>query len=122
MRFQLITTHIACVRIVVVVVLLFLFLSIEKIFFIRTYNFFFLFYTFLWYFASSQCCEINDFIVIVLIDIISGIVSSYFVPRIDHGGVKFYLASEIGGIYTLEYLVWISISLDKRDRFAVVVR
>lgn len=64
----------------------------------------------------------HDFIVIVLIDIISGIVSSYFVPRIDHGGVKFYLAGEIGGIYTLEYLVWISISLDKRDRFAVVVR
>lgn len=84
--------------------------------------FFFLFYTFLWYFASSQRCEINDFIVIVLIDIISGIVSIYFVPRIDHGGVKFYLAGEIDGIYTLEYLVWISISLDKRDRFAVVVR
>lgn len=72
--------------------------------------------------SHRQCCESHDFIVIVLIDIISGIVSSYFVPRIDHGGVKFYLAGEIGGIYTLEYLVWISISLDKRDRFVVVVR
>lgn len=89
-----------------------------------------IFYSYIQFFSSffihsfgiSHRCEINDFIVIVLIDIISGIVSSYFVPRIDHGGVKFYLAGEIGGIYTLEYLVWISISLDKRDRFAVVVR